>query len=267
MEYLKLGLYDSQYARFYDLIHDELTVDVPFILAMAGSSRKHILELGSGTGRLLIPLASAGHAVVGIEKSSQMIALARKNLQQLPHNGQVALVQGEMAAFRIERKFDLILFSHNTLNEFPVDEMKVALALAAEHLSPGGKVLLDLINPSGITLFIEDDVESFERSFVDPLSGQRIIQSSEVEIDLNQGLIHVRWLFRLVNGGEPAEILFTHETNYHMIYPHELELLLRACGLQMESLYGGYDQEPYGEDSDRLLVMATHHRDVGKTRW
>jgi hypothetical protein len=36
----------------------------------------------------------------------------------------------------------------------------------------------------------------------------------------------------------------------------ELELLLQNAGWQVDELYGNYNMEPYGADSDRILIVA-----------
>ena len=60
------------YAEYYDLDHRDQAADVPFYLAYAGETSacdgrvaggSPILELACGTGRILIPLAEAGHVV------------------------------------------------------------------------------------------------------------------------------------------------------------------------------------------------------------
>ena len=47
---------------------------------------------------------------------------------------------------------------------------------------------------------------------------------------------------------------------YH--YPHQLELNLRASGLRLEALYGDYEQAPFEESSERLLVIASPAHDA-----
>ncbi len=44
---------------------------------------------------------------------------------------------------------------------------------------------------------------------------------------------------------------------YHYLYAHEVELLLVDTGFTLSGLYGDYNQQPFREDSERLLVLAT----------
>ncbi len=74
----------AQIAHYYDLTHDALTADIPFIMAQAGAPPATILELGCGTGRLALPLLKAGHYVVGVDNSPEMLARARARFAALP---------------------------------------------------------------------------------------------------------------------------------------------------------------------------------------
>ena len=60
--------FDS-FARFYDLDYDSFQDDVAFYLGLAEHTGGPLLELGCGTGRLLIPLARAGFEITGVDLS------------------------------------------------------------------------------------------------------------------------------------------------------------------------------------------------------
>jgi SAM-dependent methyltransferase len=74
------------YAEYYDLDHRRQVDDVPFYLAYAGPASvaggSAILELACGTGRILIPLAEAGHEMVGLDLSEKMLALCREKVAE-----------------------------------------------------------------------------------------------------------------------------------------------------------------------------------------
>ena len=71
-------------ARYYDLTHDRLTADVPFLLAQAAEAGGPVLEIGCGSGRLLVPLARAGQTITGVDRSAEMLARAEPRLAALP---------------------------------------------------------------------------------------------------------------------------------------------------------------------------------------
>jgi ubiquinone/menaquinone biosynthesis C-methylase UbiE len=66
-------------AEYYDAEnanHRVLEEDVPFFLGQLPKRCQRILELAVGTGRAAIPLAQAGHAVVGIDYAPDMLDIA-----------------------------------------------------------------------------------------------------------------------------------------------------------------------------------------------
>ena len=72
-------------AEFYDYIVPYLNrEDLDFYVDMAKESGGPVLEVGCGTGRILIPIARAGIEVTGLDLSPSMLALCRKKLSQEP---------------------------------------------------------------------------------------------------------------------------------------------------------------------------------------
>ena len=82
----------DRFARFYDLDYNSFQDDVPFYLGLAEHTGGPLLELGCGTGRLLVPLARAGFEITGVDLSEGMLQVARgKDRWQV--QGQVARLQ------------------------------------------------------------------------------------------------------------------------------------------------------------------------------
>ena len=79
----------------------------PFFKEMAKRYGSPILELGSGTGRVSLMLAEAGHEIVGVELSPEMLEIAREKLQKLPETVQlrVTLHHSDITDFSLGKKF------------------------------------------------------------------------------------------------------------------------------------------------------------------
>jgi ubiquinone/menaquinone biosynthesis C-methylase UbiE len=83
-------------ARHYDAINAELrggSQDAAFYLSLARESGGPVLELGCGTGRVLLPIAREGIPCVGIDASRDMLDVLRA--KQPPPN--LELVQATMS--------------------------------------------------------------------------------------------------------------------------------------------------------------------------
>ena len=71
-------IYDCHSSEFYD--YHAKRGDVQFYVNFAVESRGAVLEIGCGTGRLLIPTAKAGVHITGLDNSEEMLEICRKKL-------------------------------------------------------------------------------------------------------------------------------------------------------------------------------------------
>jgi ubiquinone/menaquinone biosynthesis C-methylase UbiE len=84
--------------------------DVAFFVEMARQSDGAVLEIGCGTGRVLIPTARAGKEIIGLDLSEPMLAVCREKLSREPAEVQsrARLVQGDMRQFDLGREVGLV---------------------------------------------------------------------------------------------------------------------------------------------------------------
>ena len=130
--------------------------DVEFFVDTAIESGSPVLEVGCGTGRVLIPTARAGISITGLDLSDHMLDVCRAALKEESRDVQerVNLVQGDMRDFNLGQKFALITTPFRSFQHLitTVDQIK-CLGNIHRHLQPGGTFILDIFNPSlaGIT--------------------------------------------------------------------------------------------------------------------
>ena len=138
-------------AELYDyVVPYRERADVGFFVQAAKESGGPVLEVGCGTGRVLIPTARAGIEITGLDLSPHMLAVCRERLQAEPQEVQsrVRLVQGDMRQFELGQTFQLVTlpfrpFQHLTT----VEEQLACLGCIHRHLGEGGKLILDIFNP------------------------------------------------------------------------------------------------------------------------
>lgn len=253
-------MYD-QIARFYDLTHADLTEDREYVLAMAGKAGGPVLELGCGSGRLLLPLARAGYAVTGVDNSPAMLARARRQLDAEPEavRARVTLIEADMDSFTLAEpggRFALALIGYNTLMHLAPAQVRATLRRIGSYLPAGGRLFIDLANPFAVAQTPEDSGLTLERSLVDPETGEIILQMASNRLDEGEQSLTITWIYDVspAAGGPVQRTVAT--AAYHYFYPHQLELLLAEGGFKLESLAGNYDQSPFAEDSPRLLITA-----------
>jgi len=98
-----------------------------------------LLDLGTGTGRMLELFAPLAQRAIGVDQSTAMLALARSRVDQAGLRN-VQLRQGDIYAPPVERNsFDLAII-HQVLHF--LDEPARALAEAARALRPGGRLVV-----------------------------------------------------------------------------------------------------------------------------
>ncbi len=98
-------------ADLYDFVVEYQTrPDVSFFVDLARQARGPVLELGCGTGRVLIPAARAGVEITGVDLSPQMLAVCDRKLQDesQPVRSRVRLVESDMQRFELSQKFALV---------------------------------------------------------------------------------------------------------------------------------------------------------------
>jgi SAM-dependent methyltransferase len=247
----------AQIAEFYDLEHASYADDVDFYLNFVEAVGDPVLELGCGTGRLLIGIAEAGYHVTGTDRSEAMLERARAQVNGSGLRDLVKLHQGEMSAADEASggPFGVGVIALNGLLHVadPVEQRNV-LASVRRALDPRGLLLIDVLNPTPETLRGMDHSLVHEGVWfkqdgtrVDKFAARRVAAATQV--------IATELWYDLT---EPDGTLRRIATSMSMRYLHrsELELMLELAGFAEWQVYGSYDLEPFAEQSERLIVAA-----------
>lgn len=101
---------------------------------------ERLLDIGAGTGRLMLQAAERSAAVTGIDPSAAMLGVARQRLASRPH----ALVRADGARLPFaDHSFDAVV---SVTALCFVDDPAALLAEAARVLSPGGRLVIGELN-------------------------------------------------------------------------------------------------------------------------
>ncbi len=140
------------YAPIYDAIGQGAFAQglVGRVLAALPEPPARALDLACGTGAATLALAAAGAETVGVDRSPEMLAIARARAQALPITFIEADIRylpiGAPSAYPLHpASFDLITCLYDSLNYLTGDgELAQTLAGAAQLLAPGGRLIFDL---------------------------------------------------------------------------------------------------------------------------
>jgi SAM-dependent methyltransferase len=244
------------YARFYDLDLEGFDDDVLMVGEFAARCGSPILELACGTGRLLLPLASQGYRLTGVDVSPAMLERARHKLAAAGLSDHVVLVEQDMRELALDRRFNLAFAAVSSFQHLlTLDDQLATLARVRQHLAPGGILLVDLFQPDISRLLEPPGRVTLEKVMVDPDTGRQVAKFHTQQVDLAQQLIRVTYIVDEMDGeGGLRRTLFPY--SWRFLFRGELELLLRHAGFEVEAVYGSYDLDEHTADSERLIAVA-----------
>ncbi len=243
-------------ARFYDLFYGERDDDLHMYRDFALAADGPILELGCGTGRVLIPLALEGYRVTGLELSAAMLATARAKVDAAGVDKQVSLIQGDMRDFEIPARFALAFIPINTfMHCYDTSQQLTCLRCIHRHLQPGGQLIVDVFHPDPQTLLESDGRLVSEGTLLDPETGHTIHRSYTRRLDLATQTQHITFILDEIDPtGTVRRTLFPFRMRF--IYRYEMELLLHRAGFSLETVYGSYELEPFDSSSEKMIFVA-----------
>ena len=240
------------FARLYHAHHERHLEDVPFWLELAHQQGSPILELGCGSGRILLPLARAGFSVVGLERDPDMLATLREAMEP-DIAGQVELIQGDMAAFALGRRFPLILLPCNTISTLSAAQRVATLNCIRGHLQPDGLFAASLPNPAVLTHLPRRSEPEIEESFPHPLDGEPV-QVSSAWKRYTQSMT-ITWHYDHLLPDGSVERISTQVS--HTLAPVETYLAeLEAAGFYLAERFGDFDRTPYSPQAPSLILLA-----------
>jgi SAM-dependent methyltransferase len=244
--------YDAEYES-----RDMLAQDVPFFLGQLPKRRQSVLELAVGTARAAIPIAQAGHRVVGVDYDAQMLAIAKRKRDSVAiAEKNLTLVRQDALRLDLHEKFDWVCIFFNTLVNFTtLDQQDRLLQGVRKHLKPRGRFWLDIFNPDLHLLARPQTTKLDPVLFYVPHLDRAVSRITEIRPDpVNQRqhvIFQYRWFDRA--GHERREKV---EFDLTFIFPRELRLLVERNGMKIESIYGNYDGSELTNHSPRIIACC-----------
>lgn len=257
------GGYD-EYAAIADL-YDHVVpyrdrLDIAFFVEAALKAGSPVLEVGCGTGRVLIPTARAGVDIVGLDLSAHMLAVCRQRLLDEPEaiQSRVRLVQADMRRFDLGGVFTLVTIPFRPFQHLlTVNDQLSCLGSIHQHLVDGGTLILDVFNPSLDALVNRPLGEEFaeEPEFAMP-DGRRVTRRHKIVAHDRFNQVSDFELVHYVKHPDGREQRLVHAFRLRYLFRFEVEHLLARAGFAIEHLYAGYDRSEYGSVYPGELVCV-----------
>jgi SAM-dependent methyltransferase len=234
--------------------------DVAFFVEAAKVSGGPVLEIGCGTGRVLIPTAQAGIEISGLDLSPHMLAVCRErlSLEPEPVRSRVRLVEGDMRHFELSRTFSLVTLPFRPFQHLTTTGDQLAcLDCIHRHLETGGKLILDIFNPWLEALASQTINEEMaeEPEFTIP-DGRRVIRRHKITSrDVFNQVNYVELIYYVTHpDGRQERLVQAFPMRY--LFKFEAEHLLARAGFEVEQLYADYDKSPYGSKYPGELIFV-----------
>lgn len=250
--------YEGMEAELYDRL-DELSDfdDLSFYQWFAEAQPGPILDLGCGTGRVLLPLVERGLEVVGLDGSQAMLDLCAARLGEAGRSAE--LVRGDMRDFDLgERRFSSILIPGFSIQMLLDDaDVEACLACCRKHLSVDGQLIIPTHMPWEMIWDGREKSPLEERKTV-PLAGAagHLVAHQGWAIDSVEQRLLLRNRFE--HFGEDGNLLASEEKEmtirWHL--PHEMMMRLGEAGFSDISLYGDFEFEAPEADSESVVYLA-----------
>jgi SAM-dependent methyltransferase len=255
----------DQYAFIAEL-YDQVVpyrerADVAFFVEAAREAGSPVLEVGCGTGRVLIPTARAGLEVVGLDLSPNMLGVCRQKLKDEPAavQSRVQLVQADMRNFELGHLFTLATIPFRPFQHLlTVEDQLACLASVRRHLVDGGALILDIFNPSLDFLVNRPVGEELgeEPEFSTP-DGRRVTRLHKTVVCDRVNQVNDFELIYYVTHPDGRKERLAHAFSLRYLFRFEAEHLLARAGFEVEHLYADYDKSAYGSKyPGELLFVA-----------
>ena len=243
--------YDAEYAH-----SKMLEQDVPFFMGQLPKRPQSILELAVGTGRAAIPLAQAGHRVVGVDYAADMLAVARRKSDAVGLSGrELQLLRGDVLQLDLGRRFDWVCIFFNTFLAFTtLREQDRLLQIVLRHLKSSGRFWVDIFQPD-LTMIPQTSINDLDpHAFFVPRFGRTVSMTTSLRRtgpQVSHVAFHYTWHDEF--GRERRE---TTEFDLTYLFDRELRILLERNGLKIERMWGNYDGSPLKLKSPRIIARC-----------
>ena len=249
----------AEAAQYYDLRPPPFD-DISFYKDLIPSPDASVLELGCGTGRVLVPLAGFCGYIHGIDKSEAMLAICQRKLMAggIP-SSQASVEQADITDFDLGARFDLITAPFRVFQNLETDvQVEGLFRCVRKHLSSSGTCILNAFRPyGGLDTLRRDWQRDDERLNWDiPIEGGRITRHERrSRMDPDRLILYPEHIYRRWAGSDIQDEAIL-AIAMRCWYPEDFEAVIINHGFEIINRWGGYSGEPYGEGPELVIQFA-----------
>ena len=253
------------YADFMAEYYDHVPLyagraDVKFYVECAQEGFGRVLELGCGTGRILIPTAAAGCDITGIDLSRAMLAKCREKLEKQPADvrERVRLREGTMTELTLPEQFALVTMPFRGFQHLlRVEDQMKCLEGIHRHLTDRGRLIFDVFQVVPQAMFDPTWMREREDTPWTPLGDGRKFRRTHRVTGFHRAEQYNDVEFiNYVMHPDGREERRTQNFPFRYFFPFEVQHLLARCGFKIRKLYGNYDRSELRDESPDMVFVA-----------
>jgi SAM-dependent methyltransferase len=248
-------VFKKEYADVYDLLYQDKDYDkecdfLEELFRRYDHRPQTILDLGCGTGSHAIVLAKRGYKVTGVDRASDMLDRARR--KALDAGADVRFIEGDISNIDLSEKYDAIISMFAVMGYQITNSAVAAVCRRVKGaLFPGGMFVFDCWNG----LAVNADRPTSRMKEVDTLNGEKIVRSTEPEMDLVNHIAKVNFTVQKKINNRVSETRETHPMRF--FFPQEIKYYLEIAGFERIDLYPFLDtQRPLSENDWNMVVVG-----------
>lgn len=230
-----------------------------FYVTEAKKNGSKVLEFGTATGLLTIPLASEGLYVESVDMSQDMYNYTKQRIssesKQVGNN--INLILSDMITYRNnDIEFDTVILADNVLlaaNDF--NKQILTLKNAYRHLRKGGKLILDIFTPDFAILSKEFDRQ--DEVFFVPSLNKNVFAHTYVKVNQLKQMLEIDFVHEVLDENNIIDKRHLSHVSFRYIFPTELLLMLNQCNFKVEDLYGDFNYNKKNNYKSLQVVIAT----------
>lgn len=256
------------HAELYAALHSGNPGDLAHYLEVCRGART-VLELGTGHGRIALPLAEHGFDVTSVEIDEGMHGMALERARHCAPEVQqrLSLLLGDMRSLDLGRTFDRILLPYNGL--YCLGGASGALAClrsAAAHLEPEGEFWLDAYAADAFhaEATLDDELDLPDGTDDEPIAelevrGRKLLVFEDTVWSRPQQKLEVTYRFYDEAPGRALREVGRHSIDHHYLLTAQLLSLFDEAGLEVIHSADTFpDREP--DPEDELLLIGARRR-------
>ena len=249
--------YEGLEARLYDefWVHEEFD-DFEFFRTMLLNQGGACLDVGCGTGRLLVPLAKEGVEIEGVDNAPEMLAICREKLEAA--GAKATLHEQSMTELDLGKTFETVMVPGASL-QILIDRETAQMALSRmrEHLAPSGQLLISMFIP-WFELMNESSQGKWRlhKQAIREEDDSSVFCHTISELDRHAQIMHVWNRYEVFDAEGELKEAEMREMELRWYFKNEFLLLLEKCGFGDVVTYGDFLDEEAADGHSVITYRA-----------